>query len=91
MQKNILFRKKNVVSLKKIFRTQHLKGGKKMCTGSEGASRAGWERIRQNTAIYGYDPRTAEVLCTLHKGKATHPWQRGKWARGGGAEGNCGF
>lgn len=30
-------------------------------------------RIRQNTAIYGYVPRTAEVLCTRHKGNQLFP------------------
>lgn len=29
---------------------------------------SGLLKIRQNTAIYGYVPRTAEVLCTQHKG-----------------------
>lgn len=35
------------------------------CTATE---LSGLLKIRQNTAIYGYVPRTAEVLCTQHKG-----------------------
>lgn len=33
-------------------------------------------KIRQNTAIYGYVPRTAEVLCTQHKGKQLFLWKK---------------
>lgn len=32
------------------------------------AELSGLLKIRQNTAIYGYVPRTAEVLCTQYKG-----------------------
>lgn len=32
-----------------------------------GRERAGWWRIRQNTAIYGYVNRTAQVLFAEHK------------------------